>query len=123
MSESVYVVVPVLAEAWITCGELSADCLNEIHSADKTILGELGLVDRKQYEHNTLQLNITRNHDQYARETDNSTAIVHVLIDAQFFKQNEYNYNIFENSIRIKQLTALKLLDIVREVRRRANMD
>lgn len=123
MSESVYAVVLVSAEAWITCGELSADCLNEIHSADKTILGELGLADRKQYEHNTLQLSITRSHDQYTRATDNSTAIIPVLIDIQFFKQNKYNYSISESSIKIDQLTALKLLDIVREVRQRANMD
>ncbi len=116
MSEPVFAIIPLTLEIWSTGEELSADCLNDLHSFGSDWQEKVGIVGFKPYENNTLRFRITTNPDFKIKPTDNSRTMSNVLMDVGFFEQRDYCLKIDTAIIEIQQLTATKLLKIVLEL-------
>lgn len=117
MTRSLYAIVPVTVGMWSQEGELTADCLNDLHSFDKELLKTHGF---RPYHNNNLPLRTTAD-PQYSvdRDSGNTTFEV-ILVDVGFFRQCGFCIHEQDEFIVLKNLTAERLLEIASEVHRKA---
>lgn len=118
MPEPVFAVIPLTLELWSTGEEdLSADCLNDLHSFNRELQKKIGIAGFKPYQNNTLQFPITDDADFKMKFAGASYSVGSVLVDVDFFRRHEYRLKIDRDIIEVQQLTAEKLLKIVSEIR------
>ena len=113
----VFAIIPLTLELWSTGEEnLSADCLNDLHSFNKKLQEKIGIAGFKPYENNTLRFLITSDADFKTKLTSDSHLVDSILVDIEFFRRHEYRLKIDKDIVEIQQITAEMLLKIVSEI-------
>ncbi len=103
---------------WPQEGDLTADCLNDLHSFDKTLLKAHNF---RPYSNNNLPLLTTSNPNfSVASNSSKSTTFKVILVDVSFFRQRGFCIHEEGEFIVLKNLTAEKLLEIASELHRKA---